>query len=151
MDEPWYVRVDREAGEKIAALLELPLAEFREEIGSEGTFDPWELFPLYGTYCSEFDECAIDVLTELQDIDKRRDDLGAEMRPYVGNAPRTRLVEGVSNMRTPATARFGARIGYASQRQNKQALYEPGIPLVPLESTVQLGVGRKLCATCVGG
>lgn len=43
-------------------------------------FDPWSLFPaVYGTYASDFDECAIQVLEEIRDRCKRRDDLGAEM------------------------------------------------------------------------
>lgn len=47
--------------------------------GDDG-FDPWALFPaLYGSYSSSFDECALDVLRELRDREKRRDDLGADM------------------------------------------------------------------------
>lgn len=42
-------------------------------------FDPWSLFPVYGSYCAGFDQCAIDVLTEIATGEKRRHDLGAEM------------------------------------------------------------------------
>ena len=77
--EPWYARVQREAGEKLATLLALPMPEYPEEMGSEGLFDPWSIFPLYGNYDSAFDECALAVLSELQSGDKLRDDLGAEM------------------------------------------------------------------------
>lgn len=81
MDEPWYTRVQREAGEQLEALLALPLANNRYELlGAEGNFDPWSLFPLlYGSYGSDFDECAIEVLTELAEGGKHRDDLGANM------------------------------------------------------------------------
>jgi len=43
-------------------------------------FDPWEIFPcLHGSYDSRFDECAIDVLTEVMNFDRKREDLGADM------------------------------------------------------------------------
>jgi len=46
----------------------------------EDEFNPWHLFPsVYGSYSSDFDECAIDVLSELKAKKKTRDDLGAEM------------------------------------------------------------------------
>ena len=78
MEESFFARAEREAAEKVAALLDLPIDEFA--MGGEGTFDPWELFPcLYGSYSSDFDECAIAVLTELIDGNKQREDLGAEM------------------------------------------------------------------------
>lgn len=78
-DEPWYVSVERDAAEKVAAILALPIST--DGMGSVGEiFDPWDLFPcLYGSYSGEFDQCAIDVLTEVLEGEKRRDDLGAEM------------------------------------------------------------------------
>lgn len=76
--EPWNQRVEREAAEKIAALLALPVPESPHD-GGAGVFDPWDIFPLYGSYSSDFDECALDVLRELQAGVKVRDDLGAEM------------------------------------------------------------------------
>lgn len=50
-------------------------------VGDADAFDPWEdLFPaIYGSYSSDFDECAIDVLKEVLSGKKVRDDLGAEM------------------------------------------------------------------------
>ena len=63
----------------LKALLKLPVAEHKYDLGSDGTFDPWSLFPLYGSYSSDFDECAIEVLEELRERFSRRDDLGAEM------------------------------------------------------------------------
>jgi len=69
----------REAAEKLALIVALPLPEDEWGIGNEGVFDPWEPFPLYGTYGGDFDACAIDVLEELLAGHKKRDDLGAEM------------------------------------------------------------------------
>jgi hypothetical protein len=79
VEELWCERVDREAGDRLAALLALPMPEGEYDIGSEGTFDPWGLFPLYGSYSSDFDQCAIDVLCELDANEKHRTDLAAEM------------------------------------------------------------------------
>lgn len=79
VDEPFYMKREREAGERLAALLALPMPTHKFDIGSEGFFDPWEMFPLYGSYSSDFDECAIQVLDELQTGDKTRHDLGSEM------------------------------------------------------------------------
>jgi hypothetical protein len=78
MEEPHYARVEREAAERLATLLALPTPD-QYSMGGEGIFDPWEPFLVYGSYSSEFDDCAIDVLTELVDGEKRRHDLGAEM------------------------------------------------------------------------
>ena len=48
---------------------------------SEDKFDPWNLVDncVYGSYSSEFDGCAIDVLQELRDKRFIRSDLGAQM------------------------------------------------------------------------
>ncbi len=71
---------NRKAAERVAALLALPMPEDEHEIGQEGYFDPWQVFPaLYGTYCGSFDRCAIEVLEELLRGRNQRDDLGAEM------------------------------------------------------------------------
>jgi len=79
MEELWCHKVDREAGERLAALMALPMPESEYELGAEGSFDPWSLFPIYGTYDSDFDQCAIEVLEELRTGEKIRNDLGAEM------------------------------------------------------------------------
>jgi hypothetical protein len=43
-------------------------------------FDPWEIFPsLYGSYDSEFDQCALDVLIGLRDGETTRTDLASDM------------------------------------------------------------------------
>ncbi len=78
-EELWCQKVDREAAEELQAMLALPNDE--QGYMSEGeSFDPWDLFPLlYGSYCGSFVRCAIEVLSELKDGEKRRDDLGAEM------------------------------------------------------------------------
>lgn len=78
MTEPWYVKAEREACEMLSALLDRPMPE-PYAIGEEGTFDPWEPFPLYGSYSGDFDEMALDVLRELRDGKKERRDLAAEM------------------------------------------------------------------------
>lgn len=87
-------RLQADAAEKVRQLLTKPLPTYRcgdEEaafasgvdqlmVGDCDAFDPWELFPaLYGSYSSDFDECAIDVLKEILSGKKVRDDLGAEM------------------------------------------------------------------------
>jgi hypothetical protein len=76
--EPYYLRVDREAVERLVAELAKPMPVDRDDMHSE-TFDPWELFPaLYG-YSSDFDDLAIDVLVEINTKVKKRSDLAAEM------------------------------------------------------------------------
>lgn len=80
MSENLYDRVQREAGERLAALLALPDPETEDDIGCKGTFNPWDLLPaVYGTYSSEFDRLAIDVLTDIADVEVRRSDLASEM------------------------------------------------------------------------
>lgn len=76
--EPYYMRVEREAAERLEALLARPLSCDNQTVDSDD-FDPWEPFPVYGCYSSDFDECALDVLREIQSGNKVRDDLGAEM------------------------------------------------------------------------
>ena len=79
-EELRITKVEREAGERLAAILALPMPEGRDFIGCDGEFDPWKVFPaLYGSYCSDFDVCAVEVLCEIRDGEKKRHDLGAEM------------------------------------------------------------------------
>lgn len=72
-----------EAHKRLIAELAKPFEATPRQDGaihSDDEFDPWSLFPcVYGNYASEFDECALDVLIELRDKEKRRQDLGAEM------------------------------------------------------------------------
>ena len=67
-----YKHKRQESAARILAELAKPM--------DDDEFNPWALFPaLYGGYSQDFDECALDVLRELRDGDKRRHDLGAEM------------------------------------------------------------------------
>lgn len=76
----WIREREDKAAHVVRSHLTLPLPDKEGLLGADGTFDPWELFPsLYGSYSSEFDHCAIDVLRELRDRRKERHDLGAEM------------------------------------------------------------------------
>lgn len=80
MAEKWYEKAEREAVERVLAEMKKPQAEDRDALGGVDKFNPWEIFPaLYGSYSSDFDKCAVDVLIELRDREKRREDLGAEM------------------------------------------------------------------------
>lgn len=68
-----------EAAAKVRAIIDLPLPD-DGMLGFAGEFDPWEVFPaLYGSYSSEYDQCALAVLSELQADTVVRHDLGAEM------------------------------------------------------------------------
>lgn len=79
MTEMWFQKVDREAAERLQELMALPSPEDKMEVGSDGFFDPWPMFQLYGSYSSDFDECATEVLEEILSGEKNRDDLAAEM------------------------------------------------------------------------
>lgn len=58
-------RLHREAVDRVRAELAKPLPE--RDFGSVDEFDPWELFPsLYGSYSSDFDDMALDVLRTIQ-------------------------------------------------------------------------------------
>lgn len=73
-------KAQREAADRVRGLLSLPMPEASDMLGTEGEFDPWDLFPcLYGSYSGEFDKLAIEVLCELRDKTIRRGDLAAEM------------------------------------------------------------------------
>ena len=82
MEEPWYVKEDRAAVEHLDALMALPMPDPQNPQDYDKEFDPWNLFPfLYGSYSSEFDDLAIEVLSNLRDgfPDHMRRDLAAEM------------------------------------------------------------------------
>lgn len=71
--------LNRAAVAQVREILDRPDAEAFDIRGIDD-FDPWDIFPaLYGTYCSTFDECAIDVLCEIRDGQRRREDLAADM------------------------------------------------------------------------
>ena len=103
--ESYAQRYEREAAEKLAALLSRRTAKDADDFGlprrPDGTFHeedeafyPWEMFGLYGKYCESFDEMALDVLQNMLDMaearngpdgawsaayGRRRTDLAAEM------------------------------------------------------------------------
>ena len=82
MAEEWYHKVQREAGEKLEALLALPIADDCHFQDAEKDFDPWELFgAIYGSYSADFDETAIQVLEDFdqEDWSKKRKTLAHEM------------------------------------------------------------------------
>jgi hypothetical protein len=80
---PHYILAPRLAAQKVKDAMALPMPEYEEEIGSTDVFDPWrEIFPaLYGSYSSDFDDCALAVLRDLRDDNygESRRDLAAEM------------------------------------------------------------------------
>lgn len=78
-EEPWYIRAEREAAAKVAELLTHPLPESSPDMWESSFFDPWDIFPLYGSYSEEFDKLAIQVLEELRNRKKERNDLAAEI------------------------------------------------------------------------
>lgn len=68
------------AAERVREILARPMPADETELGVVGYFDPWDIFPaLYGSYSSEFDACAIDVLQGVRDLSHRRRDLAADM------------------------------------------------------------------------
>lgn len=95
----WYLEVQKKAAEKVAAVMARPMplagqqliaayerGEDPVEFGDCDAFDPWDIFPsLYGTYSSEFDDLAIEVLTDLMiepgnpRYGRGRNDLAAQM------------------------------------------------------------------------
>lgn len=82
MAEEWYLKAQREASEKLDALLAIPQMDPHDRRDDDLEFDPWRLFPcLYGSYSSEFDDLAIEVLTDIRDGYKpgQRADLASEM------------------------------------------------------------------------
>ena len=75
-------RVEREAVERLVEIMSRPIPKDADHVGVEGMFDPWDIMDcVFGSYCSDFDKCAIEVLTEIQNqTDARnRRDLGARM------------------------------------------------------------------------
>lgn len=79
MGEMPHQKTQREAVEGLILLLAKEIPNDPNAISVEH-FAPWDLCPaVYGSYDSEFDACAIEVLTEIQGGIKVRSDLGAEM------------------------------------------------------------------------
>lgn len=86
MNEPYYQRVEREAAEELEKLLARPMAPTKHYIGvidvktdEPEFFDPWDIFPLYGNYSSEFDDMALEVLENLLNGNRVDETLAHEM------------------------------------------------------------------------
>ena len=76
--EHWQ-EVEIKASQRVADALRLPLPKTEDLLGVVGEFDPWDLFPaVYGSYDSEFDRCAIEILCEVRDGVRGRRDLAAD-------------------------------------------------------------------------
>lgn len=77
---PTIAEIDKAAADKVREILDRPMPENRDMLGVFGDFDPWDIFPsLYGSYDSGFDECVIEVLTEVLCGNRVRQDLAADM------------------------------------------------------------------------
>lgn len=59
----YYEKLEEDSMKKVRKMLKRPI-DYYDEIGIKG-FDPWEIFPIYGSYSSEFDDMAIDTLTDI--------------------------------------------------------------------------------------
>lgn len=71
-------KLNTDAAAKVREVLDRP--DECRELMSVHDFNPWDIFPsLYGSYDSAFDQCAIDVLCEIRDKKRVRDDLAADM------------------------------------------------------------------------
>jgi hypothetical protein len=77
----FYEQKERAARAQLDAMLAKPPIPANDDPYSDGEcFDPWDLFPsVYGSYSSDFDEMAIEVLKDLRDGTHARTDLAAEM------------------------------------------------------------------------
>ena len=75
----WLREREEKAAANVRDILARPMAE-DGMLGCDGTFDPWDIFPsLYGSYSSEFDDCALAVLCDLRDGTHHRDDLASQI------------------------------------------------------------------------
>ena len=79
MSEAWHINSEVDPIDLINDMLALPLPPNDGLYSMGEAFEPWNLFPLYGTYSADFDDCAIGVLEDLRDGTFLRNDLAAEM------------------------------------------------------------------------
>ena len=74
---------ENEAVESVRALLDRPSAPMQDYSGSEVDgveyFDPWDIFPVYGNYSSEFDDMALQVLDNLLNDGRKNETLAHEI------------------------------------------------------------------------
>lgn len=61
----WILERQAKAVKKVKAELTKPLPADENDM-HDGTFDPWDMFPIYGSYSSEFDDMALTVLRNLE-------------------------------------------------------------------------------------
>lgn len=74
-----YIQRQKAATLRVRQILDCSDAEDADFRGCDD-FNPWNIFQsLYGTYSDDFDQCAIDVLCDIRDGQRRRVDLAAEM------------------------------------------------------------------------
>ena len=82
MTEPYYQKVQREAAERLEALLALPIMSEFGPGDADDEFDPWRIFDcVYGSYSGDFDTTAIEVLEDFsqEDWQQKRRTLAHEM------------------------------------------------------------------------
>jgi hypothetical protein len=79
------MEAERDAADKVRAALALPVPESADDCGTEGFFDPWEIFPcFYGSYSGAFDQLALEVLRRVRDRRFGPEELSHEMfREYL--------------------------------------------------------------------
>ena len=64
----FFAEKEREAAQKVKNLLAKPAVPANGMYSDDECFDPWDLFPsVYGSYDGEFDELALDVLSDLHE------------------------------------------------------------------------------------
>lgn len=71
---------EEQAAAQVQALLALPTIPADGMYSDGECFDPWDIFPaVYGSYSSEFDTLALDVLSDIHAGAHTRDDLASEI------------------------------------------------------------------------
>lgn len=73
----YYAKKEAEAVEEVKALLARP--QSFSDFPSSDEFDPWEIFPFYGSYSSAFDDMALQTLENILDGNRREESLAHEM------------------------------------------------------------------------
>lgn len=74
----YYQKLEKEAADELRALLDKPLSDERGTT-SVDDFDPWDMFHLYGSYSSEFDEVALTVLKNIAHTTYENENVAHEM------------------------------------------------------------------------
>lgn len=74
----YYEKIEAESIAELKKLLAKPVSA---DMSSED-FDPWDIFPFYGSYSSDFDEMALETLTDILNgtyLARKEFELGREM------------------------------------------------------------------------